>query len=386
MNRSLQKKTKETHNYFRYKERSEPLSNEDQQREEEWDRRCDALTRIDMRQFFRAGFQQVKETVQTKSTYKYVFAVPSFLEGPLLSDKESESLKVLEDVPAAKPPTGADADFLAFMEKSCAKKRSILDTIDSQTGPAFENTVQRVIENQVDEAARPSRELVTQKFDDLREQERILEEGLGVYQQAEELAGTLNESSDRADLQQHLDQCSIPKHEMEQRLASVRELLSEEESIRQEVERIVEVTRTRLEEGIRPHFLESSARVVATTEAEITSLNSRVRDETTRFLYKADATVQGSHVIHACAANHVPEFIDILIEFVPASERSDVLNGFADNGMTPLMRAAISSLSQAKRRFHTVERLIYHGADKDIVDAAGESCFRQASSTKEVSQ
>jgi chromosome segregation ATPase len=56
-------------------------------------------------------------------------------------------------------------------------------------------------------------------------------------------------------------------------------------------------------------------------EAELSTHDSKVRLEVTRFIHEAGAIVNDSNAIHACAGKAVPECIDLLMEFVPVEAR-----------------------------------------------------------------
>ena len=85
------------------------------------------LIKRDMQQFFRSGFRQVREAVFT-SECQYVFAVPSFLDDPILSLEATESIEIVEKPPAVKLPVGVNADFMTFIMESCGMRRELLDT------------------------------------------------------------------------------------------------------------------------------------------------------------------------------------------------------------------------------------------------------------------
>ena len=70
----------------------------DTESDNNWMDRCNYLTKQDMKHFFRAGFQQTKETV-VDHVYFFVFAVPCFLEQRLMSHDEAMSVIIVENSP-----------------------------------------------------------------------------------------------------------------------------------------------------------------------------------------------------------------------------------------------------------------------------------------------
>jgi hypothetical protein len=94
------------------------------------------------------------------------------------------------------------------------------------------------------------------------------------------------------------------------------------------------------------------------------------------------ASVQASNVLHCCAANHTPEYIDLLLEYIPDQEKAKtIINSLDASFQTPLMCAAACGMESGAAKLRTCEKLVDLGADKSITDPAGRSalgCFRMS--------
>ena len=108
-----------------------------------------------------------------------------------------------------------------------------------------------------------------------------------------------------------------------------------------------------------------------------------VREEVCRFI-EGGASIKDSHALHACAANHAPGYIELLLELIPASERALALNRFDEKGSTPLMLAASSKIDRKdpEWKYHTAKTLIDLGADKSITNRSGETALGTLRSAK----
>jgi hypothetical protein len=128
---------------------------------------------------------------------------------------------------------------------------------------------------------------------------------------------------------------------------------------------------------------EALATALATTHADLARHDSGVKAEIGRLVGGAAGedgaatTIRNSNSIHACAAQMTPEYIDLLLEFLPVTERRSLLNKFDSTGLTPLMVAAsVSRFSdQPELRYRTAEHLIDLGANKNITEACGETAL-----------
>jgi hypothetical protein len=81
----------------------------------------------------------------------------------------------------------------------------------------------------------------------------------------------------------------------------------------------------------------------------------------------------------------IPEYIDLLLEFTPPSERRCALNKFDDDeGLTPLMIVAAGPTisSNPELRVHMTNKLIALGADKSLADGFDETALGKFRATQ----
>lgn len=95
----------ELESYFRDARITEAMGgavfdDEDQKQEDAWNERRMVLVQHDMRQFLQAGFLQEPETVQETNCF-FLYAVPSQLEPPLLSQEATMAIPIHEKRKAA---------------------------------------------------------------------------------------------------------------------------------------------------------------------------------------------------------------------------------------------------------------------------------------------
>jgi hypothetical protein len=245
--------------------RREPEESQQVIREDnEWKDRLLCLAKHDLRQFLRCGFKQATDSVQ-KTCGLYVFAVPDFLDCPMLSHQQAMAGNIVDRKQLSPSTTMSDEEskLLRFMVTACSKRGYFREVmVQNQAHPPATTT------------AGPA------------------------------------------------------------------------------------TTYTKL------------ARHDAEVKAEIGRLVGASKDG-------ASAAIKNSNSLHACAAQMTPEYIDLLLEFVPRAEHHSLLNMFDSDGSTPLMVVASQSRFSDKPelRFRTAERLLELGADKNIADASGETAL-----------
>jgi hypothetical protein len=99
----------------------------------------------------------------------------------------------------------------------------------------------------------------------------------------------------------------------------------------------------------------------------------------------ACASVKSSDALHACSRRMIPEYIDLLLEFTPPSERRCPLNKFDDDeGLTPLMIVAAGPTisSNPELRVHMTNKFIALGADKSLADGFDETALGKFRATQ----
>jgi hypothetical protein len=134
-------------------------------------------------------------------------------------------------------------------------------------------------------------------------------------------------------------------------------------------------------------FAEASQR----KEVEFEALKASTRGEIKSVVDKSESSLQlflDSDVIHFAAAGNTMDLLEMLLELLPASERSKALNGFDRLGLTPLMVvASITPSAGISTGRRIMETLINMGADKNIVHASqGLSALGQFRSHYKASQ
>jgi hypothetical protein len=315
-------------------------NDEEQQKRDDWEKRCLYLAERDMKPFLRAGFRQVKETA-LKTIYYQVFAVPAFLESPIILSEETIATEMIK---RPRPTKGVNKKFLDFIRDACSSRRRLNDTL--QNAPPSEEQVNRFTDllimsnSRMWETVRPNGTVDKARaaVESLREQLMIMNDCDPLYQV----------------VQEHIQTSTDLVHEMERTSVEMR---------------------ANVEETVRLQLQLQASTVTAETEVELAALTSKIRTGTKRFVDEAGASLKDSHVAHACAGNHDVETLDLLLEFAPQSERPEILDHLDHSGLTPLIVAAGVSLSSPEKRYRMLVKLINLGADKNIVDASGETAL-----------
>ena len=126
-----------------------------------------------------------------------------------------------------------------------------------------------------------------------------------------------------------------------------------------------------IESGIR-RFLNGE---VATMKERLEELDQLVQSEVGTAIDSSGVDIiEGSDVLHCCAIYLLPEYIELLLTFVPEEKKRCLINALDQHGGTPLMVAAMSRNLDADTvglRAETCRRLMDLGADKNIADAQG---------------
>lgn len=110
--------------------------------EKEWYRHFHTLTKRDMRQFFRTGFQQAKEALFDSDCF-YVFFVPSFLDNPVMSHEEALTIEIAEKSPSTNEPTGNSKELLEYMISSCSRRKHLKSSLRALQIPLREHDMFR---------------------------------------------------------------------------------------------------------------------------------------------------------------------------------------------------------------------------------------------------
>jgi hypothetical protein len=78
------------------------------QEQKEWKKKIARLCRQDARQFIRAGFRQVMPPSLARGDYYHFFAIPSFLQGDMMTNADAQAVSIVEAPERTLPPVGLD--------------------------------------------------------------------------------------------------------------------------------------------------------------------------------------------------------------------------------------------------------------------------------------
>jgi len=286
----------------------------------------------DMRQFLRAGFAQVKETVLNTDCY-HVFCVPSFLEEELLSHDEALAIPI-KTRPKPPPKLSENAQaLLAFMVSSCSSRRGYSETIMSWQVPALEHPLMR--------------------------------------------SGALSITAMQEQAQESRQQAQYSRQQFESLGPSVmatepalREQLDIAEALVEKSQALVEESRQTLQQG----FQNIARLQIEEVEQKLQEFDTNVRSKVTQRVEEfGHGIILQSNSIHACASNLEGSYVEMLMGFLPSDQKTQAMNGFDQHiGVTPLMLAASKIVDNTRdKQLQTCRLLLNLDANKDIVDASG---------------
>ena len=320
-------------------------------------RRCDELAQKDTRQFFRAGFQQVAESVHDSDLY-YMFAVPSFMEGCRVRMSHIEALALPIATRPAKPVEslqGVNRELHELMERQCSertekaklfltaseeekKKESIISVSLKDILQSFQGA-QSDYERRVEEAETASRRLK----DETEATLHMISEGLNP---SAALLQDLSTSREQA-----INSC-VKAREVQQKL---------------EVDIHDAVAKMRVEiQGLDLNEV---------TLRELGDVDVDTRVQVKLLVEEKGASVQASNALHCCAVTYTLEYIDLLLEYIPEHEKvKTIINSLDVHFQTPLMVCAAGTESGAAK-LRTCEKLVALGANKSITDHSGRSAL-----------
>ena len=366
------------------------LSEEELKTQKAWEDRLVELITQDMRQFFRAGFHQVKDVsvIEDASSY-YVFATPVSPQGTqrILSEKEALQIEILFHPPS--PP------------KKSKEESNLFESL--RNGTSYRKILVCDKDNYIQECSKPCREieLLKPQFEEMDKNLRDLEESIGTNEgMRQEFEGarervTLLPTAQRKELLESLYDTVIgtggydlpPRSSLTveslfnpilQYHDSIMEKIQAEMSTMQEHMSGVEELKNNevakkvagMDEKLREHDMEVNKAVEEIFE-------KRARDTHQELIVKSCA-------IHACAYCMVGQpYIQSLLEMMPPNKRHDAINSRDEKGLTPLMVAATSgalSLFEEHRRYKMCAFLIENGANENLKTRHGLTAlgiFRQ---------
>lgn len=375
--------------FFRSDSGEEDLS--DTESEINWSNRRDDLTKTDMHHFLQAGFQQAKELVFDHNCF-FVFVVPSFLEPPMISDEEARSIKVFER-PKLRKKTKDEKQLLNKMKLFCSERRQLEDELREWQRPLDEQVLyQRCKECSAELSTQVDR-MVEQLNESLRDAQQY-------RQQFDEMAATTTEAElacrrmlaslpdsqtiDSSAVEAHLQQFEVSKRLIREGIENANSLVAEREN------EIASATRRQgeMERSVESLYCEEVEEKKRIKRQEIQELDERVRDEVSKLVENNGTDIiQNSDALHACACNLQPDYIEMLLSFVPNEKKRSVVNGLDVHGETPLRTATLSGAFKSKyceMFLQTCQKIIDLGGDKNLTNANGLSAlgtFRKANSS-----
>ena len=279
-----------------------------------------------MRQFFRAGFHQVDDRcILETSDNSYVFATPGDAYKPLLSLEETLNKHIVHKAPIRPEYSGLARELRLFVEKKTIEWCDLMDELNVLRGSTLENP------------------RLVHFFHEFTSQLRQLLEQEGM-------------------LERSIQQRTL----MHMKIANLEEALGKVRSARVDEER----RRDEIYSRIQAITTETSVLLAGNLE----SLKVNVREEIKLIFDKTERPLQlvlDSDVIHVTTTANSMDLLEILLESLPASDKTKSLNGLDRFGLTPLMVVAgmAPAVSLAKCR-QTMETLISMGANKNIVNAS----------------
>ncbi|GAX10777.1 hypothetical protein FisN_UnNu010 [Fistulifera solaris] len=301
----------------------EEKTDEDIQAEEERQIRNDRCKHQDMRQFFRAGFQQVNDQlVVEKSDYSYVFAIPEVTGEPILSLEETLKIPIARKTPTRPEPRGLAREFWLLVGKQICEWNVMTEELKDLRIPPLEKP------------------LFAQMIDDFNG---------NVQQLKDQEDGLSNSIQERA--------------QMDKDVSTLEESREIVRTSRRDLEEKINTLCTTLQSG----FAEALNR----KEAEMKTWQDKARKDLKTVLEKAENTLQlfyESDAIHVAAAGKNLDLLLMLLEFVPDSDRPMAVNALDRLGLTPLMvLATIAPSAGLTKCRQTMEAVINMGADTSIV-------------------
>ena len=109
-----------------WRRRDAPLTEEEEAAEKEKSRRWEECMKLDSVTFLRIGYQQIPEVLESPANW--FFALPSFLDKPVLSHAEASEVDLLKRPELPPRPKGADEKLLNLMMQECNNCRASLDS------------------------------------------------------------------------------------------------------------------------------------------------------------------------------------------------------------------------------------------------------------------
>lgn len=346
---------------------------------------------LDARTFLRAGYKQIME-VFGKGENPWLFALPEFLDTPLLSHEDAMGIH-LRVWPTNLPPSPSGVDEKLFNAVKKALNSMSYHPVDTNAIELSMRKEDEIMERSISEFNQSEASIV--------ELQQGHEEALRELAEAEALISTK-----RADLDPARSQLAILRNEgrPEEELNEFATTIQETEAFLDEMNSHLEVNRRTLEEkgrliertksnfesqassirdAIRKHtdttFEERCAERKNEQLDKIRTKNEELKAEVTN-LVNEGASVRRAQALHCSALFLNTELLDFFLGLVPPNERTSAINDLDENGMTPLICSVMKAperVNEADKYYNTVQHLLRLGSDKSTVDPHGRTALGQ---------
>lgn len=275
---------------------------------------------LDTRTFLRVGYKQIPEVA---GSIKWLFALPQFLEEPIISHEESLAIQIIEPPDLPPGPNGADKELFDIIKEASNMRKQEIETIANTS-------------HMLGGLEKTARELWDQEVTNIEQFQQL--ESMGNELSAEQRVRMEDMRSRVNSLKRKHDTTTFEQHLAEKRN---------------------EIAEWRQGESLKRSIVE-----------KIAKNDEYLKDKVTKLVNDKGASVRKSFALHCSARFLLTGFIDILIELVPANERVAAINDLDKNGYTPLHCALFGtpSLRDADMYYRAVQHLLGLRADKNIVD------------------
>jgi len=371
-----------------YRRRTTPLSEQEKKEKKEWQDRMEALTLQDMRQFFRAGFLQVSESLVLENSPNYfVYTTPDLQGRPILSEHEAKQVAVCKSPPEPPAKTEQEAALFTLMYQKAQARRYMIRSIESfRTKPRREIVEFRHYYGRSDEQRRQIqtlRQKLEQEDSLMRTTEqninstRLMIERLQTDEDRnialEELYTSMN--NDGVQLPSRRPHPLTTEVIFGPAIESIERRRADHEKFGEEI-RKSESAIDELEVQLDTTLQGMAAKLASDQEENLRALDL----ETKQTLKKAVPTdtmqlIYKSSAIHACADHMAEPYIQFLLDLLPSeNERTIAMNYPNEKGYTPLMVAAASKSlgdSEENKRYEMCSFLMQKGAVRNIQNRRG---------------
>ena len=348
---------------------------------------------LDARTFLRAGYKQIME-VFGKGENPWLFALPEFLDTPLLSHEDAMGIH-LRVWPTNLPPSpsGVDEKLLNAV-KTALNGMRFHNNVDTEAIEQSVRSEDAIMESNISqfnatEAQVASFEQEQEKaIRDLTEMETLISTKRAEIDTARgQLALLRNEGRPEEELDEFETICreteTVSLDEMDGKLEVNRRVVEEKgllvASTRSEFESQASSIRRIFRKHTDTTFEERCAEKRNDLLDKIRRNTEELKLEVTN-LVNDGASVRKAYALHCSARFLNTELLDFFLGLVPPNERTSAINDLDENGITPLICSVMGTpdrISEAEKNYSSVQHLLRIGADKSILDPHGRTALGQ---------